>query len=401
MRNGESVAAFEKAFAEYVGAKYAIALCNGTATLHTALAALGVKPGDRVAVPPLTMSATTIAVLQAGAVPVFVDVEPDTWVMDAIAAAHAGYQIPVSLYGLNYPYACRTPLQNPVTIDDAAQTLRKADPRHAFTSYSFQASKILALGEGGMLCTNDEKLATRARSFSSLGYKLDPKSPRIDPSILKDPSYERHHLGASWNYRLNDITAKEGLFWLGRSVDGRYLVEQLKDRRVECAYLYWQAIKGCDWITPQFVPDGWTHDYWCYAFAVSKKELWHPLVDAIVKFGGERPYGAWRLTYQEPAFSYLATNHSLCQTCGNNGQVSDSRGRWWCSSEICRAPSKKWPLPLCPVAEDLQPRLVQMQCNNLESAERNAKALKLAIQYVERTQKLSSMFEGTIGIPCE
>ena len=78
MDNGRHVAAFEEAFADYVGARYAIAMANGTATLHTALAALGVRHGDHVAVPPLTMSATTIAVLHAGGVPMFVDIDPDT-----------------------------------------------------------------------------------------------------------------------------------------------------------------------------------------------------------------------------------------------------------------------------------------------------------------------------------
>src|SRR6266699_2220593 len=79
--NGSTVRQFEEAFARYVGARYAIACCNGTATLHTALVALGVKPGDRVAVPPLTMASTTLAVLHAGAVPQFCDVHERTWLM--------------------------------------------------------------------------------------------------------------------------------------------------------------------------------------------------------------------------------------------------------------------------------------------------------------------------------
>ena len=100
-----AVAEFERTFADFVGAKFAIALCNGTATLHTALGALGVKPGDRVAVPPLTMSATTIAVLHAGAVPVFVDVDPETWVMHPSEHDRSlATKIPVALYGLHTPW---------------------------------------------------------------------------------------------------------------------------------------------------------------------------------------------------------------------------------------------------------------------------------------------------------
>ena len=88
--------AFERQFAQYVGADYAIAMCNGTATLHTALVALGVKPGDRVAVPPLTMASTSIAVLHAGAVPVYVDVDPDTWLMK-VGQSDCAAQITIAL----------------------------------------------------------------------------------------------------------------------------------------------------------------------------------------------------------------------------------------------------------------------------------------------------------------
>lgn len=351
MRNGEIVAAFECAFAEYVGARYAIALCNGTATLHTALVALGVKPGDRVAVPPLTMSATTSAVLQAGAVPVFCDVDPATWLMKPPTDAVA---IGVSLYGLHYPAIWQ---QAGVLVDDAAQTLRPHSGC-AFTSYSFQASKILALGEGGMLVTNDEALATRAREFSSLGYRMRADQPRIDPAALKLPNYERHH-SLGFNYRMNDLTAAEGLKQLARA-------DFLLATRQACANLYREAIAGCDWLTSQHVPEGWTHDYWCWAVAIASSRpplpfnlvecyptayagwpgLWARFADCIVEHGGERPFGAWRLTYHEPAFRHLASDGT------------------------------------CPIAESLQPRLLQFQTNNLASAERNATALHAAIREI-------------------
>lgn len=357
MRNGEQVAAFERAFAEYVGAKYAIALCNGTATLHAALVALGVRPGDRVATTPLTMSATSIAILQAGAVPFYCDVQHRDWLMYPVGAANVGYQVPVSLYGLHYPTACHDVFGRPLTIDDAAQTLRPADPRFAFTSYSFQASKILSLGEGGMLATNDEELAQRAREFSSLGYRMRADQPRINPDEIKANDYERHH-SLGWNYRMNDLTAKEGL----RKLES---VELEKEKRKIAASFYETAIKDADWITPQYVPQGWSHDYWCYAIALKDKALVRPLSDSIVKHGGERPYGAWRLTYGEPAFKHLTGT--------------------------------------CSVAENLQPRLLQLQTNDLKSAERNSNALWRAIQEIEsRSHKPEwKMFEGTVGTPCE
>lgn len=332
MKNGEAVGQFEREFAAYVGAKYAIALVNGTATLHTALVALGVKPGDRVAVPPLTMSATTIAVLQAGAVPKFVDVSADSWLMDGYAGG-AKVAVPVSLYGLSplmWVSSC------PV-VDDAAQSLRAHRPHQAFTSYSFQASKILPLGEGGMLVTNDEALAVKAREFSSLGYQMRADQPRIDPKVLKSPTFARHHTFPAWNYRMNDLTATRGLLKLQKA-------GMLKSTRLMCAEMYEDAIEDCEWLTQQHVPDGWTHDYWTYAVATDTPERLLALLDAVEKHGGERPFPSWLLTFSEPAFRNL-----------NPGPDA------------------------CPVARSLQPRLAQFQTNNLESAERNAAALRKAI----------------------
>lgn len=352
MKNGTYVERFERAFAEYVGAKYAIALCNGTATLHTALVALGVKPGERVAVPPLTMSATTIAVLHAGAVPVFCDVGPDTWTM-ASFPSDVRAALGVSLFGLSWPGTSldwrdgKRGRGERGLIDDAAQTLAPyaypGDSYPDFKSYSFQASKILPLGEGGMLVTNDEELATRAREFSSLGYRMNATQPRIDPAVLKSPGYARHHT-LGWNYRMSDLVAERG-------VQALMVADKLKEMRRAAAEMYADAISGCDWLTPQHVPEGWTHDYWCYAVAINfdtpklclTVNAWKTVASAIERSGGERPYAAWRLTYREPVFRHLA------------------------------------PGGTCPVAEDLQPRLMLFQTNNLRSAENNAVALRKAI----------------------
>jgi perosamine synthetase len=346
MRNGAAVERFERAFAEYVGARYAIALCNGTATLHTALAALGVVPGEPVAVPPLTMSATTLAVLHAGAVPVFVDVDARTWLMQGFPP-DVRAALGVSLYGLpwkgtwyDYRDAKRKRGERGL-VDDAAQTLSPLsyganDGYPDFKSYSFQSSKILSLGEGGMLATNNETLATAARRFSSLGYRMAADQPRINTRAIRHPLYERHH-AVGWNYRMNDATAFDGIAQL-RQADAL-----LRARRV-AAQFYAGAVAGCRWITPQYVPDGWTHDYWCYAVALESAALWEPFVAAIERHGGERPYAAWRLAYQEPALRHLAPDGT------------------------------------CPVAESLQPRLVQFQTNNVHAAKRNADAVAQAIR---------------------
>lgn len=371
MKNGEIVRQFETEFAQYVGAKFAVALVNGTATLHTALVALGVKPGDRVALPPLTMSSTTLAVLHAGATPVFRDVDPQTWLMHA--EPDDTIVMPVELYGLqitNGSMSYRDTTKRRFVYDGAQALYRgmryQGELASALRSYSFQASKILPTGEGGMLVTDDEALATKAREFSSLGYRLGARSPRIDPATLKSPTFERHH-SVGYNYRMNDLTAAEGLKQLARA-------NELLEDRFRCACRYADAIAGCSWITAQHVPENWRHDYWAFAIKVedsmpiiyadrvvfgddasTRSRL---LAELVVKYGGERPYPAWRLTYHEPAFRMLHMGwHARPQ---NSGVV----------------------VPNCPNAESLQPRLLQLQTNDLASAERNAAALKKAIQEV-------------------
>jgi perosamine synthetase len=387
-RNGSIVSEFEKALADYCGAKFAVCLVNGTATIHTALVALGVKPGDRVHTTPLTMSATTLAILQAGAVPVYHDINPKDWLMEGWSAKDAN--LPVSLYGLHVSNAP----QWVDYVDDAAQTLRQHNPNAKFTSLSFQSSKILALGEGGALLTNDEDLATRAREFSSLGYRMRADQPRIDPAVIKSPDYERHHWPLSWNYRMNDLTATEGLRKLAHMVN---YPSNPRTWRLEAANYYRSAFANCEWATPQYVPEGWTHDYWCYAVALKDKSLWKPFTEAVVRHGGEMPYGAWRLTYQEPAFKRLAPRFD-CGFCGHPTFVSVGIAASWVC-EKCRTPRQ--PPSQCPVAEDLQPRLVQGQTNSLESAERNAKAWKRAIEDVSLQADRLDRFPDATGIPCE
>jgi perosamine synthetase len=370
MKHGETVSAFERELAAYCGAKYAIAASNGTVTLQAALVALGVTPGDRVAVPPLTMSATTIAVLNVGAVPVFVDVDPATWLMDA-SDTPTDHAIGVSLYGLHYcglfnPFA-RTKL-----IDDAAQTLRQHDRGFKFTSLSFQASKILSTGEGGALLTNDEALAERARSYLSLGYRMSATQARIDSAAIKSPTFDRHVMYPAINGRMNDVTAELGRRRLSYySDDGEVkVVDHAKTIRGLCADQYRKAHVGCAWLTPQRVSPGMVHDYWCYAVACDTPERAVWLSDAMVRHGGERPYPAWRLTYDEPAFQHL---NPPKRTGWVAFHLTDKPGPIETTHETAR------PHP-CPVAESLQPRLLQFQTNDLASAERNARALARAIQ---------------------
>jgi perosamine synthetase len=371
MKNGQTVAAFERELASYCGSSWAIAASNGTVTLQAALVALGVKPGDRVAVPPLTHAATTIAVLNVGAVPEFVDVDSETWLMQSMGDMGQEYlaaAIPVSLYGLHWqgPYRYWT------TIDDAAQTLRPHHRNTKFTSLSFQASKILSTGEGGALLTNDQELAARARSYLSLGYAMAPGQARIDPAILKSPTFDRHVMYPAINGRMNDVTAGRGLLMLAKADHLLHLRQEAAERYAD------EILEGekCPWLTPQKVPEhSRRHDYWTYAVACDTPEraLW--LADAMERHGGERPYFAWRLTYHEPAFQHLACERSPEGYPVVRHEISFQLNDE-CTGTTVRLPAQN----VCPVAESLQPRILQMQTNDLASAERNARALRLAIQ---------------------
>lgn len=339
MTPGQHVADFEASFASYVGARHAVGASNGTVTLQAALIALGVKPGDRVRTTALTMSATTIAALNVGAVPVYGDVDPRTWLLDVNGYVEPAF-VPVSLYGLQVP---RWSGLGGV-VEDAAQTLRQHGDCD-FTSYSLQSSKILQTGEGGMLVTDDEDLAEAARSYLSLGYAMGGKA-RIDKAAIKSPDAVRHVRWPAINGRMADCTAALGLA-------GLEYADVLLEARAMAAAMYRDAARGCSWLTPQHVPDGYRHDWWAWAVACDTPARAKWLQAEMAAEGAEMPYGAWALTYRERPFWHLAP-------------------------PAYRGPDAPATGP-CPVAEDLQPRIVSFQTNDLQSAARNAAALRRII----------------------
>jgi dTDP-4-amino-4,6-dideoxygalactose transaminase len=179
----ESVGELERQFARYHGAAHGIALANGTVSLEIALSAAGIKPGDEVIVSPITFVASATAILRIGAVPVFVDIDPGTINLDpnkmaehinnrtrAVVVVHfAGH--PADLDQLR-ELCDRHRL---VMIEDCAHAHgaewheQRVGSFGSFGSFSFQASKNMTAGEGGILITNDAELAERARSISNQG----------------------------------------------------------------------------------------------------------------------------------------------------------------------------------------------------------------------------------------
>lgn len=356
----------EAAFAKCFHSKYAIGHCNGTETMHTALAALGVKPGDEVIVPALTMTSTSLAVLHNGSIPVFADVDPDTFVLTAesiekVITSKTKAVITVSLYGLSPDYdsilkVCRK--HGLFLIEDNAECFmgkykgKLVGEFGDFASFSFQASKHLTTGEGGMLICNDETYADNARRFSCLGYAgVSAKQGKITRNDIQDPTYSRH-VAIGFNYRMSELQAAVALAQLER-------IEELVGNRIEVAKIFDEAISCTDLLKKQFEPAGVLNSYWSYSLVLNTDHPetdWYRFRDLFQKNGGDGYYAAWKLSYNEPLFQ---------------GIVQQMAGVW-----------QKYNSHLCPVSEYLQPRMIQLKTNywNLDEAEKQAAILKKTIK---------------------
>jgi perosamine synthetase len=206
---------FEQAFAEYVGAKHAIATSSCTGALHLSMLACGIGPGDEVIVPEITWVATANAVAYTGATPVFADVDEISWTMDpasveAVVSAKTKAIVPVHLYGHPARMAALVELAaryGLVLIEDAAPAIgaevagRRVGTFGSAGCFSFQGAKLLVTGEGGMLVTNDDDVYERAKYLWDQG-----RAPGGNFWITE--------LG--WKYKLSNVQAAIGLGQLER-----------------------------------------------------------------------------------------------------------------------------------------------------------------------------------------
>lgn len=212
---GRFIGEFELAFADACGTKHAVATNNGTTALHLILAALGIGPGDEVIVPVLTYIATANAVRYCGAVPVFVDVEPDTMNMDpslfeAAITGRTRAVIPVDLYGHPADMVAITriaDLHGVTVVEDSAEAHGAEIKGHRVgsfglaTAFSFFGNKIITTGEGGAVTTDDDAFAARLRLLRGQGMDLERRYWFTD---------------VGFNYRMTNIAAAIGLAQLER-----------------------------------------------------------------------------------------------------------------------------------------------------------------------------------------
>lgn len=269
---GPYVDRFEEAVAEYTGASHAVATCNGTAALHTALRVAGVEEGDEVLLPTLTFVAPANAVKYLGAEPVFMDVRRETWQLDVdktgeflkeqcervegrVVNRSSGRRIaailPVHLMGLAVdmePLVELTHEWGITLLEDAAEAMGvRYRGSHAGTfglagCLSFNGNKIITAGGGGMILTEDEAFADRARYLTTQA---------------KDDPLEYVHEEIGYNYRMTTLQARVGEAQL----------EQLDDfveRKREIAARYERAIAEMPGLEPMPAPTDVEPTYWLY-----------------------------------------------------------------------------------------------------------------------------------------
>ena len=264
---GDLIKDFEDEFAAFCGVKYALTCVNGSVALRLALIASGVRPGDEVIIPPYTFIATSSIVLEANCVPVFVDIDPDTYNLDPSKIEEAITPrtkaiIPVHFAG----QACDmdkimtvAKKHNLVVIEDACHGHwaeykgKKLGSIGNAGCFSFQSSKNLTCGEGGMVITNDEKLYDMMNSLRNVG------------RVKGGQWYEHHNLGC--NYRMTQLQVVLLVSQIKR------LADQTRRRHENGTYLN-SLLEKIDGVKPLARGKGETlHSYHIYIFKYDKSKF--------------------------------------------------------------------------------------------------------------------------------
>ncbi|MNP05787.1 putative pyridoxal phosphate-dependent aminotransferase EpsN [compost metagenome] len=269
---GEFISRFESAFGEFIGAKYATTVNNGTVAIHLALEALGIKAGDEVIVPTLTYVASVNTIMQTGATPVFVDSLEDTWQVDPAdirrkITPRTRAVMAVHLYGLpcemdEIAAICRE--HDLLLIEDCAEafgTLYKGQHVGTFgdvATFSFFGNKTITTGEGGMVIAKDETVFRRACHLKNQGVSS---------------TREYWHDVLAFNYRMTNICAAIGLAQIERA--GTIIA---KKRQI--AQWYKAGLAGLPLKTHDEQP-GTTHSFWMCSIAVDDPAARQPLRDHL------------------------------------------------------------------------------------------------------------------------
>ena len=289
---GPFVKRFEDAFASFIGVQYGIAATNGTAAIETALYALGITHGDEIIMPSFTIISCALACIRLGAVPVLVDIDPETWTMDpdlieAKITSNTKAIMPVHMYG--HP-VCMDKIfhikekYNLKIIEDAAEVhgaayfsqchggrWMKCGAMGDVAATSFYANKIITTGEGGMVLTNDPRCADRAREYRNLCFK---------------PEKRFFHTDRGYNFRMTNLQAAVGLAQLEQ-------IERFIAMKKQIATWYGQYLSMINGIRFMVVKPWANSVYWmfCLELDPSRNITAEEMMDRLQNHGiGTRPF---------------------------------------------------------------------------------------------------------------
>ena len=363
----------EQAFSKRIGTRYGVAFNSGTSTLHAALEAVGVGPGDEVISPALTVIMDSTATFHANAVPVYCDIDEETFNLDpakleALITPKTKAIIAVALYGLSPDYDRILEIAKkhniPVIEDNAQAVLSTYKGKTLGTigdvaSFSFENTKHISCGEGGMILTDSEEYAEKCRKLGGHGFKnlrAEDGRVRLNADMFQNPAYKRHD-ALGWNYRMPEFTAAVAYAQLER-------VDTLVQMRKDSAKVFIDAIGDCDFLIPQKEPEGCENTYYSLGVRYLGEEKlgvsWTDFRKEYVEMGGDGYYGAWSVPYLEPVISERVFAKRLPSVYEH---VSYHEG-------------------LCPVAERVQKQIMQMKTNyrDIELAKQKADILAKLIR---------------------
>jgi len=268
---GPKVAEFEKEFAKFVGADFAVATSSGTTALHVSLLSCGIGEGDEVITTPFTFAATGNSILYTGARPIFVDIDPDTFNMDYNKIEEAINEktkaiMPVQLYGQSSEMDEISKIAKKhelFVIEDAAQAHgaiykeKKVGSLGDMACFSFYPTKNMTTSEGGIITTNNEELSEKSRMIRAHG-----ESKRYEHAIL------------GYNFRMTDIAAAIGLAQLKK-------IEKFNNQRIANANYLTEELKPVEGIITPKKLDYNKHVYHQYTIKVTqgKRDDWVKLLN--------------------------------------------------------------------------------------------------------------------------
>lgn len=303
---GEKVEEFEQMVADYIGVRHCIAVSSGTAALAVALKLVGVRYNDNVICPAFTCMANVNAIFAVGAVPVFVDVDPKTFNISSESVRqnirfYDDAIMPIHQIGMSADIHAINEIANQhelEIVEDAACALgakykgKKVGYWGNPTCFSFHPRKVITTGEGGMIATDDNDYAMRARAIRSHGFSVsDIKRHKSRGTII--PSCNE----IGFNYRMTDMQGAMGVEQMKKLPDILAL-------RKKIACYYDERIKGIGGVESPYVPEECTHSYQSYLITLDKKTDRDKLLIEMSKAGISCRHGIKPL-YMEPCLKYF------------------------------------------------------------------------------------------------